>query len=62
MERHFNNFWINWNSQDGRVTIGTVKTVIDMRPPLANTTLFDFLSGLGITKNQCIKAFDDEDK
>jgi hypothetical protein len=65
MRKDYGEFALTWHKEVGHVEVkyevyndheGETFPATDM------PTLFEFLSSMGITKQQCIKAFDDEDQ
>lgn len=64
MKKEYGEFSIEWRRVPGRIRVEyQVYNDRDGECEAASElmTLFEFLSSLGVTKNQCISAFDDED-
>ena len=65
MKKDYGEFSIEWRKVPGRLLVkyGVYNDHDGECEPAEDLlTLFEFLSSLGITKQQCIRAFDDEDK
>jgi hypothetical protein len=64
MKKDYGEFSVEWIKADGNILV-KYETYNDhageCEPATELLTLFEFLSSLGITKRQCMRAFDDED-